>query len=534
MTLLMTLRKGMKVNQHVKNSFFVLLLMLTLFPHAVPTSWVDVRKLQPLLLDVMYTEPTQRVNLIVQKQYADLSVEALITKLGGTVTSNFEFIHAFAAELEASKLGQLATHPNVRSVSLDAPVVKSGWDGGVCKDKPCYDTTYLTNAYVRAVRADQVWNGPGYLQGQNIGVAVVDSGTADHEDFKQYPGGNGDLRIRKTALFVTGSDQNKDWYGHGTHVAGIIGGNGSKGDGTYIGIAPRVNLISVDVANDQGASNTSNVISALQWVLNNKQQYNIRVVNISFNSSVAESYHTSPLSAAVEILWFNGIVVVVSAGNNGSGASNGIPYPPANDPFVITVGATDDRGTAGIADDTIPAFSASGVTEAGFVKPELVAPGTNIISTLAKADSNLATTHPGHKLPDPNKKDYYFRMSGTSMAAPVVSGAVALLLQDEPGLTPDQVKFRLMATANKTWGGYNATRAGAGYLDIYAAINGTTTASANTGVTASQKLWTGSQPVTWGNVNWNSVNWNSVNWNSVNWNSVNWNSVNWNSDYWDN
>ena len=114
----------------------------------------------------------------------------------------------------------------------------------------------------------------------------------------------------------------------------------------------------------------------------------------------------------------------------------------------------------------------------------------------------------------------------------MVSGAVAILLQDEPTLTPDQVKYRLMATANKNWVGYDESSAGAGYLDIYAAVYGTTTESANTDIVASQLLSTGSDPIAWNSVNWNSVNWNSVNWNSVNWNSVNWNSVNWNSDYW--
>jgi len=125
----------------------------------------------------------------------------------------------------------------------------------------------------------------------------------------------------------------------------------------------------------------------------------------------------------------------------------------------------------------------------------------------------------------------YFKMSGTSMAAPVVAGAAALLLQDEPNLSPDQVKYRLIATANTNWGGYNPAVGGAPYLDVYAAVKGTTNQSANNGLQASQLLWSGSQPITWNSVNWNSVNWNSVNWNSVNWNSVNWNSVNWNSSY---
>jgi serine protease AprX len=125
-------------------------------------------------------------------------------------------------------------------------------------------------------------------------------------------------------------------------------------------------------------------------------------------------------------------------------------------------------------------------------------------------------------------------MSGTSMAAPMVSGAAALLLQDEPRLTPDQVKYRLMATAvhDSRWPAYNAGSAGSGYLDIYAAVHGTTTGSANTGSAASHLLWTGSRPITWNSVSWNSVSWNSVSWNSVSWNSVSWNSVSWNSDYW--
>ncbi len=391
-------------------------------------------------------------------------------------------------------------------------------------------TSALLSVYNQAIGADRLW-ASGY-QGSSVTVAVVDSGIADLNDFKMEYGGNGDLRIQEMVTIVGGSDWGKDWYGHGTHVAGIVGGNGTLSYGRYIGVAPKVRLVAVDVSNEQGAGTTSDVIAGLQWIYDNQAAYNIRVVNISLNASVAESYHTSALDAAVEILWFKGIVVVVSAGNNGNGPDNGVLYPPANDPFVITVGATDDKGTPGIDNDSMAPFSAYGITESGFAKPDLVAPGKDIISTLSKQDNTLATAHPDHKLTDPNYYDYYFRMSGTSMAAPMVSGAVALLLQDEPNLTPDQVKYRLRATANKNWPEYDASKAGAGYLDIYAAVAGTTTESANTGLQASQLLWTGSDPITWGSVNWNSVNWNSVNWNSVNWNSVNWNSVNWNSDYW--
>jgi serine protease AprX len=282
-----------------------------------------------------------------------------------------------------------------------------------------------------------------------------------------------------------------------------VGGDGSESGGKYIGVAPMVNIINVKVSNDDGSSKMQDVVAGLQWVLQNRDTYNIRVVNLSLNSSVPESYNTSPLDAAVEILWFNKIVVVVSAGNQGSGSL----YPPANDPFVITVGATNDKGTSSLSDDVMASFSAYGQTSDGFTKPDLVAPGTNIIARLVNQNMGLAAAHPGNRV-----GDQYFSMSGTSMAAPMVSAGVALLLQDEPKLTPDQVKYRLKATANKSWAGYNASKSGAGSLDIYAAVYGTTIQSANTGLKASNLLTTGSAPITWNSVGWNSVGWNSDYW----------------------
>ena len=237
-----------------------------------------------------------------------------------------------------------------------------------------------------------------------------------------------------------------------------------------------------------------------------------------------QSYHTSPLDAAAEILWFNGIVVVASAGNEGPGA---IDNAPANDPFIITVGATDEQQTTDPSDDMVAPYSAYGVTMDGFIKPDIVAPGQNIVSVLS-GNSDLGYEHPDRVVVNGD----YFRLSGTSMSAPMVAGAVALLLQDEPDLTPDQVKYRLTHTG-PTIKGSDGDPNSYPYLDVYAAVTDTTTESANTGIEASQLLWTGDEPLNWDSVNWNSVNWNSVNWNSVNWNSVNWNSVNWNSVAWD-
>jgi serine protease AprX len=467
---------------------------------------------QPLLLQMASAQPEARVSVIVQKTNKDTRVEELMARLGGKVTKDLHIINAFAAEMRAKDVAQLA-RAGVRWVSLDAPMVEAGGPDGTV------NTANLKNVYDKAIRADQVW-AKGY-QGSGIGVAVVDSGINWQTDLYTVAGTN---RVVANVRFNT--DYNPtyfDNYGHGSHIAGIVGGNGRSSNGQYIGIAPMVNIINVKVSNDDGSATASSTVAGLQWVLDNRSRYNIRVVNLSVNSAMPESYHNNPLDAAVEILWFNKIVVIASAGNNGAATL----YPPANDPFVITVGAVDDKGTTSLSDDVIASFSAYGTTSDGVQKPDLVAPGKNIVSLMGNTNGVIPTGHPGNKV-----GTMYFRMSGTSVAAPMVAGAAALLLQDEPNLTPDQVKYRLKATANKSWTGYTATKAGAGYLDIYAAVNGTTTQSANTGITASHLLWTGSAPITWGSVDWNSVDWNSVDWNSVDWNSVDWNSVDWNSDYW--
>jgi serine protease AprX len=386
---------------------------------------------------------------------------------------------------------------------------------GIARLTPTGNLQMGTSPYVRASNVTHLWSERPELQGNGITVAVVDSGINNHIELRAADGTN---RIKAHIDFTGMADPN-DRYGHGTHVAGIIGGNGSSSAGQRIGIAPQVNLLSVKVNDYQGMSYMSNVIAALQWIYENKNTYNIRIVNFSLNSTVAESYNLNPLNAALEILWFNGIVVVVAAGNNGTGTGPVDLLPPANDPFVITVGAADSLGTVAMNDDQVAFFSAYGTTMDGYAKPDLIAPGRNIVSLLADTSSWIYMYRNLHRL-----DSYLFRMSGTSMSAPVVSGAVALLLQDEPNLTPDQVKYRLKATANTAWAGYDPAKAGAGYLDVYAAVNGTSTQNANTGLLPSQLLYSGSQPVAWNSVSWNSVSWNSVSWNSVSWNSVSWNS----------
>jgi serine protease AprX len=352
-----------------------------------------------------------------------------------------------------------------------------------------------------------------------VGVAVIDSGIFPDRDLTTEPG-KPFSRVVAAVNFSSDRLKTDDDYGHGTHVAGIIGGNGFASGGIYMGIAPKADLINLKIMDENGMAYESDTVEAMQWVLEHRDAYNIRVVNLSVQSGAESSYHASPLDAAAEILWFNKIVVVAAAGNRADDGPNPIYAAPANDPFIITVGATDEMGTAVRSDDTVATFSASGETNDSFFKPELTAPGVDIVSVLSY-QSTWDEEHPDRVV----LNGEYFRLSGTSMAAPMVTGAVALLLQDEPDLTPDQVKYRLLSAASSADGAH-------GYLDVYAAVTGTTTEAANMGIAASQLLWSGDNPVQWDSVNWGSVNWGSVNWGSVNWGAVNWGSVNWGAVNW--
>jgi Subtilisin-like serine proteases len=503
----------MKKTPYITINIFLVLILGTGF---LPAShgFSSNANIQPVLAYLATRNPGEMVHVIVQKTTGSSGTELQVARLGGKITKDLSIINAVAAEMTAGSALHLSRFSSVRWISLDASMMSTACSG-------CIDTASLANAYVYSIRANQVWNSSAYLQGNGIGVAVVDSGINPNGDLYTIMGVN-----RQVADVRFNNDHNQtatDGYGHGTHVSSVVGGDGSESGGKYIGVAPMVNIINVKVSNDDGSATMADVVAGLQWVLENKDRYNIRVVNLSINSSVAESYNTSPLDAAVEILWFNKIVVVVSAGNKGSGAV----FPPANDPFVITVGATNDKGTNSISDDVVASFSGYGKTTDGFNKPDIVAPGTNIIARLVNQNQGLAGAHPLNRVGTD-----YFVMSGTSMAAPMVSGAIALLLQDEPALTPDQVKYRLMSTANKSWKAYSSDTAGSGYLDVYAAVQGTTKTNANSGIQPSKLLYTGSSPMVRSPVGWNSVGWNSVGWNSVGWNSVGWNSVGWNSDYW--
>jgi serine protease AprX len=461
------------------------------------------------------TEPAPRspemIRVIVQRANADRTAEAFARSLGGEILTDLHLINAFVALVPRQALSRLAAHPGVRWISVDGPLAHHA----TLEQES--SNSYPENTYPISAEVVGAW-ARGF-QGEGITVAVVDSGVEKHtargrvkSDFGEGKGTR--LRVRISTSSVDGNPQ--DRYGHGTAVAGIIGGDGVISEGRYIGVAPRVNLISVKVGGNDGTGYESDVVAGLQWIYDHRDRYGIRVVNLSVTAATPQSYHTSPLAAAAEVLWFNGIVVVVAAGNNGA------LHPPANDPFVITVGAVDENGTPDISDDVIPDWSAWGEDEAGRGKPDLVAPGRRLITTLAP-NSLVANSYPESIV-----ADHYVRLSGTSAAAAIVSGAVALMLQEEPNLNPDQVKARLWQSARPM----DDRRAGRGYLTVIGALDAGTTESANTGVQISALLTPPEMPIYWDGVNWGGVYWGGVNWGGVNWGGVNWGGVNWGGVNW--
>jgi serine protease AprX len=468
-------------------------------------------RLHPSVHQYILTHPDEIIRVIIQWERNPGHVTQLVESLGGKITKDLHIINALAVEIPVGAIESLACQESIRWVTLDAPVTSTGKPD---KDPDPPEVPLPENFFLDSLGVRQVWE-MGF-QGDGIGVAVIDSGIFTDRDFTVKPG-RPHTRIKKQISF--NSESPSDEYGHGTHIAGIIGGHGGASDGLYSGVAPKVSLFNLKIMGDDGLSTESDTVEAMQWVLENKDAYNIRVVNLSIQSTLEQSYHTSEVDAAAEILWFNGVVVVAASGNTGKVDVDPILTAPANDPFIITVGAVDEKNNPYRANDRVTSFSASGMTPEGFPKPELLAPGQDIISVLSSS-SDWRFDHPDRVILDGE----YIRLSGTSMSAPMVTGAVALLLESEPDLTPDQIKYRLMQTGSLL--------AGNAYLDVYAALTTPTTGSANTGIQASQLLWSGEDPVQWDSVNWGSVNWGSVNWGSVNWGSVNWGSVNWGSVNW--
>ncbi len=471
------------------------------------------------VLEYRDTHPGASVPVIVQSDEEHDPFE-IVRANQGSVRNVLGIIHAVAAEVPSDRIDALATAHGVTWVSLDAGIAsadKGSDDGtsddGKTKNKPIGEggPAAPQSVFPQEIHADKVWKDGGL--GQGVGVAVVDTGITSSKDF------NGTRGTRIVAQ-VSRDGSTGDGYGHGSHVAGLIGGNGLNSGLRYLGVAPLVNLVDVKVGADDGSASVSDVITGLQFVLDNQSQYNIRVVNLSLRSDTAQSYLTDPLDAAVELLAFRGILVVVAAGNTGT-VADAVSYAPGNDPFVLSVGAVDDIGTPDFKDDTVPAWSSRGTTQDGFAKPEVSVPGRHLISVLSP-NSALAQEFPQNVV-----GTSYFMLSGTSMAAGVASGAAALVFQAHPDWTPGQVKQALAQTASTLPADASARIA---QLDkatkLKTPVDPTQDVKPNYLLLSAAGV-TDPQSISWDKISWSKISWGSISWSKISWGSVSWSKISW-------
>lgn len=500
-------------------------------------------------------------------------VRETIRDLGGEVVRRLGIISSFEAKVPGDKVGFLEQAPSVGSVTPNTSVHLLNHrdrddddDRGYSRDDdrdydPKSDVSSMYSIAREITGASDFWE-DGYT-GDGVGVAMIDSGVAP------VPGllGRGkivngvDLSFESQSRFL----RHLDSYGHGTHMAGIIAGRDSaspswfqRGRSTpFLGMAPGAHIVNVKVADANGATDVSQVIAAIDWVVEHRddEDLNIRVLNLSFGTDGVQDYRLDPLAHAAEVAWRKGIVVVVAAGNGGCGSNK--LNNPAYDPYVLAVGAADGNGTYSHADDTIPTFSSCGDA---IRRPDLVAPGQSVVS-LRSFFSSADLLNPGGRV-----GSRFFRGSGTSQAAAVVSGAAALLIEQRPHATPDQVKALLTSTANELpeaseacqgagmidlkrvrdvptpyavqshpvssgLGSLDAARGSAKLVDDGLVLEGEIDIFGNPwgAETWAGKSWSGDS---WMGGTWNGVSWSGASWSGKSWSGKSWSTTTWLQDSW--
>jgi serine protease AprX len=442
-----------------------LAIVLTLAMGAASPAWADSPRKHPKLDNTLNEhakrEGFSRVIVVLKSGW---SIDSEAKKLGGKLGRSLGLINGQVVELPNGQLRKLADYPGVELIVDDRP------------------TSGEMNRVAVTVGARAVQQTYG-LRGAGVGVAVIDSGVTSWSNDLTYAGtsslvqtANGQ-RVAGFVDFVNGRTAPYDDNGHGTHVAGIIAGNGYNSLGVRAGIAPDAHLVSLKVLDAQGHGVISNVIAALDWAVANKAPFNIRVINLSVGAAVTMSYKVDPLALAAKRAVDAGIVVVTAAGNLGKNSITGaVQYgaitAPANAPWVITVGASSHQGTVDRTDDIMASFSSRGPTAIDYqAKPDLVAPGVGTVS-LSDPTSTMYTTMSSYLMSGSLPLGYmpYLSLTGTSMSAPVVAGTVALMVQANPGLSPNLVKAILEYTA-QPYPGYNALTEGAGFLNSKGAVD---------------------------------------------------------------
>lgn len=356
-------------------------------------------KLCPILSAKLQSQSKEEIPIIVRSRDRDNhKLNSLVFNMSAKVKHNLPLVGGVACQMSLASIHKLADDPNIEYISFDSKV---------------FALLDIANKSI----GSELPHVEGF-KGEGVTVAVIDTGVAPHTDLVRPTN-----RIVGFKDFVGNKTKPYDDNGHGTHVAGIIASSGVSSNGKYAGIAPEANILAVKALDENGSGNTSDIVSAIQWVIETKDVYNTKILNLSLGSPATNSFRSDPLVRAVDEAVRSGLTVIVAAGN--SGPSKETILSPGNSPGVITVGAVDDNKTPELSDDTIASFSSRGPTKEGSRKPDLVAPGVDIMS--------LSNT----------KLDGYHSLSGTSMATPVVSGAAALLHNKYKNISHSQIKSML-------------------------------------------------------------------------------------------
>lgn len=447
------------------------------------------------------TGSTSTMSSYIVQATSAADAEQLVIEAGGTVTATLNIINGVGADLTEKQAAWLSAQPDRVTVYSDGVLEVSG---------PIRETDFPT-----LVGADTLHEQG--ITGKGITIAVLDTGLWKSPGMEFSADGVSRILAQHDVILddsyaLSGCDDDEyddecddddcddggcrivqaidldDWNGHGTHITSIIMGSGRTEAGRFQGIAPNANVVAVRAFEPDGSGTYLNVIKALDWIVSHRHQYDIRVLNLSFGAPAASHYWDDPVNQAVMAAWSRGIIVVTAAGNTGPGPMTvGVP---GNVPYVITVGAmTDNHTPHDTSDDRLAAFSAAGPTVEGFVKPELVAPGGHMLGQMPPY-AWLPLEHPEFVQPFGD----YFRMSGTSQSAAVVSGVLALMLEIDPQLSPNDAKCRLMKAAKAAIRGdgthaYSVFQQGAGLVDAIAATNHSAKGCANRGMSVYLDLW---------------------------------------------